>query len=69
MDQKPTIGRIVLFKTEGSETLPAIITKVTGDTVNIRVFTNDPGRPAPLYENVKQGKKKGLWDWPPRVGE
>ncbi|MHB1418474.1 MAG: hypothetical protein ACYCX4_02640 [Bacillota bacterium] len=68
-DKKPTVGRIVHFKTEEGETLPAIISKVEDDVVYLRVFTNDPGRPAPLFEGVKQGKKKGQWDWPPRDGE
>ena len=56
------IGQIVQFKTEDGEAVPAIITKVIGDAVNIRIFTNDPSKPAPLIEKVRQGKKKGQWD-------
>jgi hypothetical protein len=65
-EQKPTIGRIVLFKTEEGETLPAIITRVNEDgLVNLRVFTNNEHNQfAVLLPNVEHGKKEKQWSWP-----
>lgn len=75
MEQKPSIGRIVLFRSEasnGSTEHPAIITPVWSDTcVNLTVFP-DYGAPI-LKTSVNQnesldGPNQALaWRWPPRV--
>ncbi len=74
--QKPTLGRIVLFKLPDShqragELRPAIVVNANGesDTVNLRVFL-DPANDAPLLEgdacSVHEGTENRTWCWPPR---
>lgn len=63
------VGSIVFYKTEEGEILPAIVTKINKDKVNIRVFTNDPGKPGILFSNIEQGNKAGQWDLVYRDGD
>lgn len=64
---KPTIGRIVHYKTDDGTTLPAIILAVHSDTcVNLEVFG------AGLLEDsqptsVLEGTGTAQWQWPPRA--
>lgn len=74
MEQKPSIGRIVLYMKFGSpggehkpEPSPAIITKVEDDkgTCSLTVFN-----PTGMYFNktpYSAELKPGHWSWPPRV--
>ena len=65
LNQRPSIGRIVLFRKAG-DTLPAIITQVWSQTlVNLTVFTD--GGPTEPYSSVEQGDDERQWNWPPRV--
>jgi hypothetical protein len=75
MDQKPSIGRIVLFRTHASNGAlehPAIITRVWSDTcVNLSVFP-DFGEPQPRTsvnqnESLDGPNQDYAWRWPPRV--
>ena len=73
MEQKPSIGRIVIYNHPGDSTgkyppmqSPAMIQKVNEDgTVEMIVFSVNGG----LYfnHNVEQGDGKCQWNWPPRV--
>jgi hypothetical protein len=74
---KPSLGRIVLFRSHdsnGASEHPAMITRVWSDTtVNLTVF---PDNSLPfaitsvgLNEDMKQGEQHRAWRWPPRVGE
>lgn len=67
---KPTVGRVVYFKTRGSldgkfppTEFASIITKVYSDTeVSLVTF----GECGSRYElNVYQGQNGGQWDWMP----
>ncbi len=74
-EQKPSIGRIVLFRSlssNGASEHPALITRAWSDTcVNLTVFP-DVGEPV-LKTSVNQnesleGPNQDLaWRWPPRV--
>ena len=70
---RPTVGRIVHYRTEQDTVLAAIITQVSENSVNLVVFAdsehNRQGYPTFLLQDIGQGKKKGQWDWPPREGE
>lgn len=74
MEQKPSIGRIVIFRPSNGDNLyPAIITRVWSETcVNLEVFGG-----VQAHEEI-QGKTPtsvllggtGIartWSWPPRV--
>jgi len=70
--QKPSVGRIVFFKTRGSldgvyppRDFAAFITRVYDDeTVSLASF----GETGMRFEiEVKQGDNPGQWNWPPRV--
>ena len=66
-DQKPSIGRIVIFNAGEESEAPAIITKVHNDTcVNLTVFGSNV---APtMNSSVVFGNKGGYsWSWPTRV--
>lgn len=72
---KPSIGRIVLFRTEhsnGTGEHPAIINRVWSDNcVNLTVFP-DCGAPVSKTsvlqnESVTEGDQGFAWRWPPRV--
>jgi hypothetical protein len=71
-EQKPSIGRIVHFKTRGSadgafppRDFAAIITTVHNDTnVNLATFGDNGLR---FEHSVPQGDQPGNWNWPPRV--
>ena len=75
MEQKPSIGRIVLFRSapsNGTVEHPAIITRVWSDTcVNLTVF-QDFGEPI-LKTSVNQNEsldganQELAWRWPPRI--
>lgn len=79
MTQKPSVGRIVLFRSnqikdvgfDGAE-VPAIITAVhSDDCVNLTVF-RDAQDPVPItsvnYAEDFEASGQGLaWRWPPRV--
>lgn len=75
MEQKPSIGRIVLYQRHGSpngqhtsEPSPAIVTAVhaPSDAVSLAIFN-----PTGLYfQTVVEHDEKaapGTWRWPPRV--
>jgi hypothetical protein len=75
MEQKPSLGRIVLFRAEhsnGATEHPAIITRVWSDTcVNLTVF---PDYAAPVAkssvafsDDVDNPNGLYAWRWPPRV--
>lgn len=74
-EQKPSIGRIVLFRSlesNGSSEHPAVVTRVWSDTcVNLTVFP-DFGEPV-LKTSVNQNEtldspnQNLAWRWPPRV--
>lgn len=75
MDQKPSIGRIVLYKDLGGAGLewPAIITRVWTDDergcVNLRVFSDSEGVVLKTSVNLASDPagEGGRWRWPPRV--
>lgn len=71
--QRPSIGRIVLYKHAGSAdgkyppmVSPAIITQVHSDTcVNLCVLSAGDGLFFP--HSITQGDGPSQWSWPPRV--
>ena len=72
---KPTIGRIVLFRSHDSNGVkehPAIINRVWSDTcVNLTVFP-DCGAPVcktsvTLNEDMEDANSHYAWRWPPGV--
>jgi hypothetical protein len=73
--QQPSVGRIVLFRSEhsnGATEHPALINRVWSDTcVNLVVFP-DCGVPmnktsVVLNEDTTEGNQTYAWRWPPRV--
>lgn len=77
----PTIGRIVNFHVEDEngekDVRPAIVVRVTGDTINVQVLvdnTND--RDLKMFamhelnsgiawrQSLQHGVEKGMWSWP-----
>ena len=68
---KPTVGRIVHFRTySNDEVEPAIITKVHNDTcVNLRIFSDSQPHNDEFRISVTQGDSRGQWNWPPRTEE
>ena len=67
---KPTVGRVVYFKTRGSADgvyppvdFASIITKVYSDTVISLVCFGEAG--IRFETSVEQGEKPGNWDWMP----
>lgn len=72
---KPSLGRIVLFRSEqsnGQHEHPAIVTRVWSDTcVNLTVLP-DCGAPVSKTsviqnEDMTEGNQSVAWRWPPRV--
>lgn len=74
-DQKPSIGRIVLYQRHGSpngqhkaEPSPAVVTKVHDDGETCTLFVMNPNG---LYFDAAtkhdEGGAPGTWRWPPRV--
>ncbi len=74
MEQKPSMGRIVLYHKYGTpggehpqEPSPAIITKVLDDEGKCQLFVMNPNgvyfNPTPYSAEPKGGH----WSWPPRV--
>ncbi len=71
---KPSLGRIVLFRSElsnGALEHPAIITRVWSDTcVNLTVFL-DFGAPSlktsVTFDESEAPSAQYSWRWPPRV--
>jgi len=74
-DQKPSLGRIVLFRAHhanGKSEHPAIITRVwSNECVNLTVF---PDTQLPISytsvlqnESLTEGWQSCAWRWPPRV--
>ncbi len=68
---KPSVGRIVLYKTRGSADgvfpptgFASIITEVTDTTVSLATFGPSGLR---FETGVSQGDEVGQWNWPPRV--
>jgi hypothetical protein len=71
---KPTIGRIVHYRPTQSEVgelsrtgnkceiLPAIITNVWENSVNLKVIAD--GELDLWVTSVSQGEKQGEWNWP-----
>lgn len=76
-DQKASIGRIVLFKSQnlsdmgnGATEVPAIITRVWGDAmVNLLVFRDgtDPLTKTSVGREDAHPGSSYSWRWPPRV--
>lgn len=74
MEQKPSVGRIVLFRSElanGVTEHAAMVTRVWSDTtVNLTVFLDGGAVIAPtsvtLDENM-ESTNKHAWRWPPRI--
>lgn len=75
MEQKPSVGRIVLFRSlesNGAKEHPAIITRVWSDgCVNLTVFP-DYGEPVlkssvTFAEISETTAESYAWRWPPRV--
>ena len=75
VEQKPSLGRIVLFRQQLSNDAvehPAIITRVWSDTcINLTVF---PDYGSPDYktsvvqnESMVEGNQERAWRWPPSV--
>ena len=58
----PTIGRIVIYSM-GDVRVPAIVTAVYEDGVDLFVFTGDG---QVLRQHVTEGKGSGHWAWPER---
>jgi hypothetical protein len=81
MDQKPSLGRIVLVRAEptmnnGAHTAPAIITRVWNDTtINVRVLLDSQNSPewrtslvhADTLDDLDDNARLYRWTWPPRV--
>ena len=66
MEQKPSVGRIVIFNAGEESEAPAIITKVHNDTcVNLTVFGSNV-QPT-TNSSVVLGHAGYGWSWPPRV--
>lgn len=69
---RPTVGRVVFFKTRGSADgvfpptdFASIITKVYTDTcVSLATFGEAGVR---FEKEVEQGDEPGQWNWPTRV--
>lgn len=69
MEIKPTIGRVVYYKTRGSadgfyppKNFAAIITEVDEENETICLATF--GKTGIRFEiDVKQGEEPGQWDW------
>lgn len=68
---RPSIGRIVHFRTNEEQTEPyaAIVTKVWNDTnVNVTVFREDGSTQSetsvPHFSSITGGRQ---WSWPPLV--
>jgi hypothetical protein len=73
--QQPSVGRIVLFRSELSNGVtehPAIVNRVWSDTcVNLTVFP-DCGHPiiktsVLQNEDMSEGNQTLAWRWPPRA--
>ena len=62
---KPTVGRMVYYKTDNGGILPATIVVIHTDTcINLQVFTDD--EKGIMYKtSVVQGEENGQWDWMP----
>lgn len=74
MEQRPSIGRIVLYRARAPEKdcmYPAIITRVWNDEmVNLEVFGSAEGPDSVQGRyptSIKRGDERGQWCWPPRV--
>lgn len=76
MEQKPSIGRIVIFRTSEEAAhdccFPAVITQVWSDEcVNLEVFGHaegPEGEPQGRFPtSVLKGDGRRSWSWPPRV--
>jgi len=75
-EQKPTVGRIVLFEPASDdlearsnslvrgEKLPAVIVRVWGTSVNLRIFNDGDG--VLWRTSVSFGDGPRTWNWPPR---
>lgn len=67
--QKPSIGRIVLYRYHPNlDPLPGIITRAHNDgRVGLQVFGDPEGLGAGYYQAVSEGETVDTWHWPPRV--
>lgn len=61
--KKPSIGRIVHLYTHNAEIIPAIITKVMGNHVNLFIFGYS--RTSNLSVPYSETYQTGHWTWPP----
>lgn len=71
MEQKPSLGRIVLVNPHGATNeLPAIVTAVhSDDCINVRAFSDNSDNPLWVTSCTPQeSNPEGYgWRWPPRV--
>lgn len=75
---KVTIGRIVQYNTTEEERkkmektgnvvnhLPAVVTNVFGDVINVKVFADGEGEDI-WKTSIAQGDNEGEWNWFPKV--
>jgi hypothetical protein len=77
--QRPSIGRIVLYRPTGEEcerfeargnratdAVAAIVVNVAADRCSLRLFLDGPDSPPRV--DAPEGDGPGCWSWPPRVG-
>lgn len=71
MEQKPSLGRIVLVKPHGHDAeLPAIVTRVhSEDCINVAAFLDNSSSVMPVSSCTPQETNPDGygWRWPPRV--
>ena len=63
---KPSLGRIVIYKSPEGVESPAIITEVYDVGVNLTVFESR-SNPRPISYIVAQGNENDQWNWPKKV--
>ena len=64
---KPSLGRIVLFRSMDGVEYPSIITRVWSDTcVNLMVFSSESSSFTSIVQDEEMKQTQG-WRWPPRI--
>lgn len=64
-EQRPTLGRIVIYNSKTSALCPAIVQALLPDG-RLRLFVIGP-RGYMIEENIEQGNGLNEWSWPERV--